>query len=414
MSKTILKYSGFSILWAVVWAVVSVLPAPAMAQPARDGSPTERALSLLRSDPDAAQLKQAHELFGQACNQRDLRGCAWLGVTYRDGVGTGFDLKQAVALFRRACRGAEQLGCALWGDAMARGLGTRRQVKRGNAMMNKACEAGDGRGCALLGRSYLNSRGVVFDQAAAVSLFKKSCKIGDMRGCALMGVYENHTRDRSSDGFWLVKSRLKPAVAALRRACDSGDPRGCFSLGWLLEDEKEIRHPVMAYMLYLRACRTGALAGCYQAVMGHCDTRRGPFQFTTDHGAQTGRLASACRAGRPVACRFLARLTRKKACMKVDVARSRKLMQEACAAGFVLACFYHAEDIWQDKAVRDPDTTALFYKKACDAGYGPGCYKLAKMLSEGRYMAKSEKRAGKLHRRACELGVFFACGMVNR
>ncbi|MBO7554921.1 MAG: sel1 repeat family protein, partial [Neisseriaceae bacterium] len=95
---------------------------------------------------------QAAQLYKQACNSGDGKGCFGLGFLYRKGYGVTQNEAQAIEL---------------WG---------------------KSCQYGYPQGCAILGVLYQDGKGVKQNYAQAVQLYEKACNGGDVGGCLNLGV----------------------------------------------------------------------------------------------------------------------------------------------------------------------------------------------------------------------------------
>lgn len=57
------------------------------------------------------KVKQAADLYRQACTGHQMKGCFRLGKLYATGAGVTVDIRGAIELFERACDGGEMEAC---------------------------------------------------------------------------------------------------------------------------------------------------------------------------------------------------------------------------------------------------------------------------------------------------------------
>jgi hypothetical protein len=137
----------------------------------------------------------AENLWQQACDAGEPKGCFGVGVMYEDGKGVAKNVKRAVELYRRACDQKYALGCYNLGLMYGNGRGVPKDLKRAAELYGRACDGGHAAACNNLGIQYANGQGVPHDDQKAAELYKRSCNAGDAAGCKnlarLMGQPQN-------------------------------------------------------------------------------------------------------------------------------------------------------------------------------------------------------------------------------
>ncbi len=146
-----------------------------------DGRACTDAGALLATGPAgvAVDAAAAAALFKQACDARDVYGCAQLGRAMTQGEGIAKDVKAAAALLDATCLPTFAPGCSAAGDAL-HALGRFRESA---ARFEQACKGGVLSACVNLGAQLESGEGVPVDTQRAAALFTQACKGGLAIGC---------------------------------------------------------------------------------------------------------------------------------------------------------------------------------------------------------------------------------------
>ena len=122
-------------------------------------------------------------LWQQACDAGEPKGCFGVGSMYEDGKGVEKNVKRAVDLYKRACDQSYAMGCYNLGLMYGNGRGVPKDLKRAADLYGRACDGGHAAACNNLGIQYANGQGVPRDDQKAAELYKRSCDAGDAAGC---------------------------------------------------------------------------------------------------------------------------------------------------------------------------------------------------------------------------------------
>jgi hypothetical protein len=99
------------------------------------------------SQPAGSDPEKARTLFEQACSAGVARGCHFLGIVHREGVGVSKDPERAFVYFLRSCDQGQASGCAAAGD-----LVHTKDKKRAISLYRRACVGDNVEGCKALER----------------------------------------------------------------------------------------------------------------------------------------------------------------------------------------------------------------------------------------------------------------------
>ena len=209
----------------------------------------EAARSMTKDEPRAAALYQ------RACDGGLGSACNSLGKMYREGRGVTPDTARSTTLFDRACSNSAPEGCYNLAVEYARGVAVPKDEAKAATLYQFACDAGIPGACANLGRAYREGQGVNQDLFRARSLLQKACDGGSAPACSDLGVL--YLRGDGGD-----KDAAR-AVLFFQRACDDGGQDGCYALGVAYSNGRGVgRDAKLAQTAYQRACELGLAAGC--------------------------------------------------------------------------------------------------------------------------------------------------------
>lgn len=163
---------------------------------------------------------------------------------------------------------------------------------------------------------------------------------------------------------------LPDAEAKFTRWCAEGDARSCSVLGVMFENGRGVvADPGKAARLYGRACRGGNAPAC----------------------VSLGRMMEAGTAARP------------------DPEGAIVMYEAACDAGELAGCEQLGRTLADIGRLR---LAAKVLGSACKRGHAASCETLGTLVAEGRGVARSERRAQELFRRACRGGHANACARL--
>jgi hypothetical protein len=367
-----------------------------------------------------------------ACAAGD--GAACLAVGY-------LGLASPDAPFERGCRAGDAASCSAYGIEELPPTEARRRA------LADACELGYGPGCYHMGVA-LEIGGDATDGDKATAAYARGCALAFAPSCTRLGAMQQQG--------YVVEGSAGPR-AAFERACGGGDRAGCVELARLLR-EGSAEDAAAAEGMLARACGAGSAEACAEL---------GAAKLASDPTAAAELLQKACAAGAASACMkrasALAGGARKPWLDEaVSAARARCsalrahcggqlepsgvsrgwvvyddapsfVLTEAPACGVVLeracvglrdallerctgldaGCFDAAAEIRElagaglsigsapaDAADR---RGAELADKGCKKGVAADCAALARAHREGRGVARDERKAERLSRRACQL-----------
>jgi TPR repeat protein len=227
------------------------------------------------------------------CEAGDPVSCTLAGALYEKGRGVTADLRRAAELYGRACQKRDVEGCTGLGYVLSKGGdGVPADGRKAERLLDEACRAGNGRACSGLGQR----RRLAGDAMMALLHFNRGCRLGYPRAC----FYE------ASLGVSLTKDP-KRAESAFLRACFGKDLRGCLGASWLLASGGGGRtDPAMAKRL-LDMAMAGLAGACKQRDSEACevlgDYHAGKYDpAVKDPVKASDYYAQACRGGQKDAC----------------------------------------------------------------------------------------------------------------
>ncbi len=181
-------------------------------------------------------------------------------------------------------------------------------------------------------------------------------------------------------------------------ACQGNSGAACFTLGTLLNDNKEVpRDPSGAARSFGHACDVGLPYGCTSLAR----------LITTDG---SGLLSVPCQHGDGVSCSTLGTLYLRGQGVAQDQARALDLFQQSCADGWPRGCGLVGESylFGQGTPVVLPKALESL-EKACELGDPPSCFNAGVMYRRGDGAPKDEVVAEKWLRQGCGAGFRLAC-----
>ena len=181
-------------------------------------------------------------------------------------------------------------------------------------------------------------------------------------------------------------------------ACQGNSGPACFTLGMLLNDNKEVpRDAPGAARSFGRACDLGLPYGCMSL----------SSLVSTDG---SGVLSVPCQHGDGVSCSTLGTLYLRGQGMARDQARALDLFRKSCAAGWPRGCGLLGESYLFGQGASINLTTAReTLEKACALDDPPSCFNTGLMYRQGAGGAKDELLAEKRLEQSCAGGFRLAC-----
>ena len=242
------------------------------------------------------RFEKAATFFQSSCDEKNMTGCANLGMLYKEGKGVERNHAKAQELFKKVCDAGLGDGCVNFAEMCNKeekpsvgcepkiamlekacnskqryakgcyilsffyqeGQGVKRDHGKAAELNQRACDADLGVACVNLGFAYQHGRGVTQNHPYALNSYQKACNLGVARGC-------NNLGDLYKDGKGAAQNFAK-AVELFNAACHSKqepDHHSCYSLGKLyFKGEGVEKNTQNALKLFDRACKLGNKNGC--------------------------------------------------------------------------------------------------------------------------------------------------------
>lgn len=173
-------------------------------------------------------------------------------------------------------------------------------------------------------------------------------------------------------------------------------------------------------------CAPDDIAGCQtQCDRGHADSCLNlaislMYEARTEADAQRIMVATdkACEGGNLSGCDASAFMygkciTDSKPCVRRDLAKSRALYSKACDAGFGQSCARLANDIkWAKYGAITPDsakTITELFDRGCNLGHHSACWDLSRLYLRGEHVERDVVAGIELLRRSCNDGHALSC-----
>lgn len=156
-------------------------------------------------------------------------------------------------------------------------------------------------------------------------------------------------------------------------------------------------------------CERGNAASCRKAANDYSEG----MGVARDRKIALELAVKSCDGGDKGGCsmREWVRITLDKNKANEDWQRSYNLWDENCASGDAMACLLYGNALFRGNHIEKnvPKAVSLF-KRACDAGFDPGCNNLGVRYLEGEGVDKKDPlKAASLYQRACDGGNKIAC-----
>lgn len=337
--------------------------------------------------------QQAHDLYTEGCEARDLWGCYRLGAMLHAGSDIPRDAQRAAELLQSACDNHIIQACAILGDLRQSGDGVERDFVQAAAYHTLGCEAGLTDNCYALGQLYAQGRGVVHSGLTALGLYRTVCSSGDLRGCYGEGVMY-----AEGEG---VPQNLDVAVQKFDRTCEAGFAQGCSRLGMIYFHGQGLRKDRPLGLRYLRrGCNAGDPLGCEELGAALIEGGR---EITPDPEQAVRVLHLSCEGGSGRACGLMADLYVQGSIPSGD--RSPQMLHSrACELQYGESCRWLAE---RESA---PEASVAWYQKGCAADDGKSCG------HTGRAALAEEDSAAAAHwlQQACLLNDIASCTQAGQ
>lgn len=236
----------------------------------------------------------------------------------------------------------------------------------------------------------------VLQQVESVRL---RCEPADLRRCGSLSLFYSRTSAQLEE----EPSRQR---SLYRLACGDGFAAACLQLAELaLEEGSPARDPAIAARLLERSCTGGESRGC----LGLAEMLESGRGVGPDPQRAAEIYERECRASRPVGCWRLALLLLERdraGRIGVDSAVFDYL-RRACTAGIGDACYKLAE-LLSDEG-RDSELTTCYFGQACDRHHGDGCLRFADRIAVGEGVAPDPQFADSIYHDLCDQGRSEAC-----
>ncbi|QDG54577.1 sel1 repeat family protein [Persicimonas caeni] len=353
-----------------------------------------------------AEVDRGRALLEKGCSAGSALSCERLAITYCNSDDPkGAEL--AGKYFERACSKGAEYSCYALGDLYDEGEGVGADESRAIEYWVEACHRGWGKGCAKAGYRLRQVESRLHDKRAR-SVLAIGCEYGNTWAC----VNYAHMNRSGSGG----EKDLSEARFHFRKACHEDFGAACYFYAKMLEDEDEapdgIAEPVEAVKYYEMGCEGGYGSSC--AVIGVWYRRGENVEKDCQKALEFARRG--CEGDSAWACSQLGTALLTGRGTERDPKRARKVLKKACeltdSKGWVCANYAHAlrEGIGGPK---DIDKAYKLAKSGCEADIGPTCGQAALMLRREEVEASSEREAGMIFSKVCELGSARWCRLAS-
>lgn len=310
-----------------------------------------------------SNLSKARSLYKQGCDGGNAHGCSNLGYLMEAGIGGPVDFTSAQDLYRRGCEGGNPRGCANLGVLFEHGRGIQKNLQSARNYYKQACEGDNAIGCTNLGYLFETGGGGVQDKAVARGYYEQGCDGGNGIGCINLGTFYEFGIGGPEDKSY--------ARELYEFGCDAGEPRGCKNLGWLMESgiggpKDEVR----ARELYQLGCIGGYAEACtnlgYLSEMG--------IGGDQDKTRARTLYNDGCEGGSSVGCSNLGYLMENGIGGAVDHNRARTLYKKGCDTGDARGCNNYGIALINGIGGSRNKTSGLSYvRNACSDGFEWSC-----------------------------------------
>jgi TPR repeat protein len=273
-----------------------------------------------------------------------------------------------------------------------------KQMEAAIAAFARACDLRVPEGCFNAG--LVTAKGVDLprkDYGRAAGFYTRACEAGVMAACTNLGVIYSDGRDG-------VPEDDPRAVQLFKRACDGNEPLGCGNLGNMyFRGEGVAKDQAKAYGFFDRACKGGSDRSCGMLGLAYVEGAAG---YPRDPPRGIELLRRACdKDGGGDACAQLAELYQEGIGTTRDVPAAASLYKKACKAGHGKACVRLATSLPLGAVAEAP----AWLEMGCGGGDRDSCLKLAEMLEKGGMVAPNPDKALELYEAACTEGAAQGC-----
>ena len=294
-----------------------------------------------------------------------------------------------------ACKAKDAKSCGTLASIAHR----QKNYEKSFDYAKRGCDAGkDDTSCKLLAYMYYYGQGVEKDYKKSFNLYEGLCDRDIYDMCAILSHFY-------TDGVG-IKQDIKKGKKILEKLCYDKYKEGCANLAVLYEsDQYGMKDEKKATELYTIACKDDPkspscdkIGGtskrleffCTEKKRGYSCVELADTYYRNDLEKKLYFYNKACEIGFERACGQIASITeQKEASEKRKSACEEKNDGEAC---FQIASSYNY----------DPKNQLYFYEKACEYGYGQGCYEAVK------YTNDPEKKLY-FFDKGCEYGLAYTC-----
>ena len=155
---------------------------------------------------DTGDEQRAAQIWQQACETGETRGCARIGFLYQSGKGVEQDDAKAAKFYEKNCDTGDLAGC----DSLASLYQNSGEQAEAAAIFERACEKGFGLSCYNPGQIYEAGTGVAPDESKALELYVKACERGYAVVCYYLGgMYADGAMGKNDEAAKNSKNALK-------------------------------------------------------------------------------------------------------------------------------------------------------------------------------------------------------------
>ncbi|MCE9572740.1 MAG: sel1 repeat family protein [Deltaproteobacteria bacterium] len=309
-------------------------------------------------------------LLATACGRQSGRACVLLGGKYANALGTEEDQAKATASYQRAYEllraDCPKSGpsCYQLGLLFAEGLGRAADPAQAYGAFDEGCKAGSGDACNQVAQALLAGTGAAVDRPAAFEMFNRAC------------VQYDHAAACHDAAVMVVQGQATlpddALVARAQRACEL-DARQCDMVGYLAGTGRAgTKDQAVAVAHYAMACNAGNGGSC--TVLGNRSETGNAMP--KDGDAAVGFWNRGCENDDADGCLDAGKAFADGELVKADAGKAFQYGRLGCLRGSGEACSW-AGGLLADGAdgsnVKHADQALLYYDRACEIGWNPGC-----------------------------------------
>ncbi|MGL5008930.1 MAG: tetratricopeptide repeat protein, partial [Paracoccaceae bacterium] len=239
--------------------------------------------------------------------------------------------------------------------------------------------------------------GVPPDPDARVGGLETACAAGQHRACTYLSYL--YSDEWAASGIALLQPGfaidLRRANDFARTGCDLGNPVACWNLGISYDLGEGVREDwFTAHKLTAKACSLGMPMACDEI----------GWESYWQAGDPEDELSSACAAGDPSACFYLAGV---RYADDADEAAYRISLRDTCIEGGIsMACGFEAAFA---RLEGDFLSARQFARAGCETGDGNACVTLGNLYDLGQSVTRDQAHATQLFKQACDLEEAIGC-----